>query len=133
MYQLDDITDSRDVIARLNELQEERDALVEGMADDGEVAETALNDWDDEYKEELDALVNLCDGCSIYDGDWTLGTSIIRDSYFTEYAKDLAADISGAMNAWPCNHIDWDAAAEELKNDYSEIIYDGDSYYVRIT
>lgn len=133
MYQLKDITDSRDISARLTELQEERDILVMEMADDGKVAENNLESWDDENKEELDALIELCDDCSEKNADWGYGTCIIHDDYFIQYAKDLASDINGFQHQWPCNHIDWDAAAEALKDDYSEVEYDGDTYFVRST
>lgn len=133
MYQLKDITDSRDINARLTELQEERDILVMEMADDGKVAENNLESWDDENKEELDALIELCDDCSEKNVDWDSGTCIIHDDYFTQYAKDLASDINGFGHVWPCDHIDWDAAADALKDDYSEVEYEGDTYFVRST
>jgi chromosome segregation ATPase len=58
---------------------------------------------------------------------------LIRESYFTEYAQQLAEDL-GAISAnapWPACHIDWDAAAEELKMDYSTVDFDGVTYYYR--
>lgn len=66
-------------------------------------------------------------------GDWAHGEALIRDSYFVTYAQELADDI-GAIDRnaqWPVNHIDWDAAAEELKVDYTEIDFDGVTYWMR--
>lgn len=51
------------------------------------------------------------------------GLTLIHDRYFTEYARELAKDI-GAIERkanWPLNHIDWKAAADELKHDYTEV------------
>lgn len=59
--------------------------------------------------------------------------TLIRDSYFTEYAEELANEI-GAIDAeagWPTRHIDWDAAARELKYDYTSVTLDGVEYWVR--
>lgn len=60
------------------------------------------------------------------------GTMIECDS-FTDYARQYAEDV-GAIESdarWPCNHIDWDKAAEELATDFTEVEYQGTSYYVR--
>lgn len=32
---------------------------------------------------------------------------------------------------WPLRHIDWDAAAEELKQDYTSVEFDGVTYWIR--
>ena len=58
---------------------------------------------------------------------------LIADSYFTEYAQQLAEDI-GAINpnaSWPNNCIDWEHAARELQYDYSAVDIDGDRYWIR--
>jgi hypothetical protein len=145
-----DIIDSRDVDSRIEELEAERDALIgtldeavaaldnaEGDADtesmEGErlTAKYALDAWDD--GEELAALVAFRDEAAGYAPDWQYGCTLIRDSYFKDYAQELAYDI-GAMpegNAWPCNCIDWDQAARELQMDYTAVEYGGVTYWVR--
>lgn len=64
---------------------------------------------------------------------WTYGVTLIRDSYFEDYAQQMAEDI-GAINrdaTWPLNHIDWEAAAEALKGDYTSAEFDGVTYWAR--
>lgn len=59
--------------------------------------------------------------------------TLIADSYFEEYAEQLADEI-GAIDrdaGWPLNFIDWGAAAEALKADYTTIYFDGDEYLIR--
>lgn len=59
--------------------------------------------------------------------------TLIRDSYFTTYAEELADDI-GAIDRdarWPLNHIDWEAAASELQMDYTSVTLDGIDYWIR--
>lgn len=65
-------------------------------------------------------------------GDWFPRT-FIEEEYFPEYAKELAEDIGAApANAkWPGNHIDWAAAAHELKNDYTAVEFDNRTYWFR--
>lgn len=62
------------------------------------------------------------------------GLYFIDEDYFVEYAKELAYDVGAIDNdaAWPCTHIDWDAAADELRMDYTEVEYEGSTYLVQI-
>ena len=65
-------------------------------------------------------------------GDW-YPTGLIRDSYFEDYARELADDI-GAIDRhaqWPTNHIDWKSAAEALQEDYTSAVLDGVTYWMR--
>jgi hypothetical protein len=67
-----------------------------------------------------------------WNGDW-YPVTLIRDSYFKDYAQELAEDI-GAINSdasWPNNCIDWDKAARELQMDYSSVEFDGVTYHYR--
>jgi hypothetical protein len=131
----DDIIDSRDVIARIEELEGEREALADEVSeadeDDLDAAVAALEEWDRENAEELKILKDLQDECNY--GDWQHGETLIRDSYFEDYAQQLAEDI-GAINhsaGWPNNCIDWDRATSELQMDYSLVSFDGVDYWIR--
>ena len=147
----DDIIDSRDVISRIEELEAERDALdktVEEMdadynrasyGEDGTEhdaliqARKALKEWDDDNDAELAALQALADEASGYAADWRHGEALIRDSYFKDYAMELAEDIGAVdRNAqWPNTCIDWDQAARELQMDYTAVDFDGVTYWIR--
>jgi hypothetical protein len=66
--------------------------------------------------------------------DWTYGETLIRESYFTEYAEELCKEIGEIPKELPwyiANHIDWDGIADELKADYTEVDFDGVSYFIR--
>ncbi len=113
--------------------------LGEDLIDSREVAERIAyleideEDNDEGDQEELDALRALAEEAEGYAEDWNYGVTLIRESYFTEYAQDLAEDI-GAIDpnaSWPMNHIDWEAAADALKEDYTQVDLDGIAYYVR--
>ncbi len=109
-----DIMDSRDIIDRIGELQDDE----ERASDD---------------QKELDALLSFQSELSPYCADWEYGETVIRGSYFQEYAQELAEDI-GAISAsatWPNNCIDWESAANELKYDYTCAYFDGVEYWAR--
>ena len=117
-----DIIDSRDVDIRIEELEAERDAAVE-----------AGNPGDFTDGDELAALVAFRDEADGYCSDWQYGETLIRDSYFTDYAQELADDIGalGKDTQWPHTCIDWEQAARELRMDYSSAELDGVTYWFR--
>lgn len=113
----DEVFDSREVIDRIDELTDARDSGV---------------DWAPEDQEELDKLEAFASEAEGY-GDWEYGETFIRDDYFEDYARELAEDCGMVdPNAgWPNNHIDWEAAADELKADYNSYEFDGETYWAR--
>lgn len=60
----------------------------------------------------------------------TPATTLIHDSYFEQYARDLADDI-GLPAGWPADYIDWEAAANALQRDYRSCEYVGQTYWYR--
>jgi len=153
----DDIIDSRDVIKRIEELEEERqdlqDALdtaqeeldetelseeateedQDGAKETLDAAKEALGDWDNsDEAEELRDLKALAEECES-SPDWSYGETLIKDEYFREYAEQLADDI-GAIDSnagWPLNCIDWDEAADQLQQDYFQVDFGSDTYWIR--
>jgi len=108
-----DIIDSRDIIERIEELESDENI------DETEICE-------------LKELQNVEEQAS-FTGDWEYGKTLIRDSYFKEYAQELAEDCGMIPNdlKWPSDCIDWDQAAQKLQYDYTSIDYDGVEYWIR--
>lgn len=120
-----DIIDSRDVIARIEELEAEQEALLDDEREaDGE--------WEAYYGQELAALKALADEAE-GSPDWRHGEVLIRYSYFEDYARQLAEDVGAISDdaQWPCNCIDWEQAANELRMDYFSVDFDGVDYWIR--
>lgn len=126
-----DLIDVRDIIARVEELEQGRDGY---EAD-------ALDAWRENYpgdEEELGALTAILDdlkdsgGDEQWRGDW-YPVTLIRDDYFEDYARELAEDIGAIVKhtQWPNNHIDWTAAAEALQQDYTSTDIEGTDYWYR--
>ena len=120
-----DIIDVRDIIARVEELE---DAIPDDAND--------ARNWPDSG--EFVALCAILDelksagGDEQWRGDW-YPVTLIRDSYFVDYARELAEDI-GAVDAnakWPNNCINWAHAARELQYDYTGVEIDGTLYWYR--
>ncbi|MFA6712151.1 MAG: hypothetical protein WCS33_05540 [Candidatus Caldatribacteriota bacterium] len=130
------IIDSRDIVDRVTELEldEEtlKDAIEEAEEEDKEAAQEEYDDFLAEYGDELKALQELAEEVEGFP-DWNYGTPLIRDSYFTDYARDLAEDIGAISRTseWPNDCIDWEEAADRLKSDYADIDFDGVIYWIR--
>lgn len=118
--------DLRDVIELRAELLDQLEYDVESgqIGPDHEAAVEALG-WIDELE-------------SYFDGDMFAyaqnESHMIRDDKFEKYAEEFANDI-GAVdsrdNQWPTSHIDWEAAADDLKQDYQEVEFGSYTYLIR--
>jgi len=109
---LENIIDSRDIIARLEYLERiERD------------------DEEEEEFKLLSAFAKEAEDCS---EDWLSGAILIREDHFTEYAQQLLEDCCEIPRDLP-NYIviDWESTAQNIRVDYSEIDFSGKTYLVR--
>lgn len=117
-----DVIDVRDIIARFEELE----TLNEDMA--------ASEDQDQELQALRAILADLqgLGGDEQWRGDW-YPVTLIRDSYFRDYAEELADDCGLIPKdaQWPLTCIDWEQAARELRYDYSGVDIDGVTYWTR--
>ena len=120
----EDYLDVRDIIARVEELESELDLDINrnGESDD---------------EQELMALKAILDDMKGYGGDeeWRgdwYPVTLIRDSYFIEYAEELVTDcgyISKDFPRWIA--IDWEATARAVRMDYTSVEIEGVTYWYR--
>lgn len=128
----------------LDAVQEIRDAATdEWLETQPESVREEVADWDDltdEQREAVAAEMAAEDVEFINEVEAVVDTfydfsnlHLIADSYFTEYAREFANDIGAVADAysWPASHIDWDAAADALKVDYSEVELLGVTFWAR--
>lgn len=117
---LEDVIDSRDVIARVEEMQQ---CIELGeMPDDADAAELA-------------ALQDLAlQGADV--DDWQDGAILVRETYFVDYIRETWQDtrepeVEVLASRWPFNCIDWELAARDAYPDYSHVSFGGVTYLVR--
>ena len=122
----DSVIDSRDIIKRIEDLKDE---LLD-CTDEAEAREAdLLEEW-----QELKVLQAVAAEGEQYAPDWSCGETLIHEDYFTEYCKELTHDIGAYDSNLPSyieNNIDWDGVADDLKVDYTDIDFDGETYYIR--
>jgi hypothetical protein len=127
----EDIIDSREIDERLQELEDDFLSWTEENADDIARAVTDVEDY--ENYDELVSLRALVEEGQDY-GDWSYGTTLIRETYFTEYCRQMCEDngeIPRDLPSYIASHIDWDGVAGEIMADiYMPLDYNGVNYYI---
>lgn len=143
-----DILNSRNLEERLNELQLEFTNYLNEMEDDEKSLilssfdltsdKMTEEDWreawegtsDGEEWKNIDSLKDEIDSAQ-----WENGIRLIRDGYFEQFAEDEADNMgyfSGVSSSdWPFSCIDWRRAARELRSDYRQVNFDGETYWYR--
>jgi hypothetical protein len=123
------VIDSRDIVARIDELLAEQDGWQE--ADE----QCSWANHDPDAAQELEQLQGwyrqLCDVGGDTPED---GMTLVRESYFVDYAQEFWEDTRDHdidVPTWPYSHIDWQRAADNLQVDYTSVDLGGVTYYVR--
>lgn len=133
-----DTIDTRDIIARIDELESDH------TAGDGEMI--AFPHWADADRREWQGLTDLINEIG---DEAPHGVTLVRDRYFRDYIREWYADTWG--NPWtrqdprtfrdvpvtweeitstfPFSCIDWDRVAEECRSGYSVVEVDGVTYF----
>lgn len=132
----ENVLDSRDLAQRQQEIEDEFELDYEVYPGPAEFA-AHIRETDEDMADEYELLyaVNEDGHATFGAGDWDAsGITLIRDDHFEKYAEQLAEDTSSAdfdSAHWPFCYIDWSAAADDLKQDYTYVHYDGQLYWGR--
>jgi hypothetical protein len=82
--------------------------------------------------EHLGEMLKFQEDLEYSNSEYEHGVTIIHEKYFLEYAIDdleQSGYISKDMPGWIV--IDYEATADNMKSDYSEVKFDGSTYFVR--
>ena len=114
----DDTIDGRDIRDRIEELE-------------------AVEAPTEEESAELTDLTAFLHEARQYNSDADEGETIIAESHFVDYIKELIDDCYDlpaelTSGEWPYRHmtINYEAAAEEAKVDYAELTFRGRTFYI---
>lgn len=138
-----DIIDVRDIIARVEELREELTSVKDEVSEECE--EMGLNEWclsvdknTHPFGSAIEELQTLEDflgelrgygGDEQWEGNW-YPVTLIHENYFETSMDEMVADcyeLPKDIPSFMTLTIDYDA----LKQDYSEVEFEGDTYYYR--
>jgi hypothetical protein len=137
------ILDTRDLEKRRAELQDLADALEDAKNRIADMPNFAGGGCREEAREQLadaqeafgdDEAQELAelDDLESEVPEWYDGNTLIPADQFTDYCKELLDDLGELPRDLPdCIAIDWDKTADNLKADYSECEYQGETYLYR--
>ncbi len=138
-----DCIDTRDLIEKRDELKqqvldsfldtfehyEDQTECFEDILFEEEEIQNWKEDWEDELKE-IEEINKIEDELG---SEFEYGVTLVHEDYFEEYTEELLTDcgyISKDFPSWI--EIDWEATANNVKQDYTEVEYQGETYYGRI-
>jgi predicted nuclease with TOPRIM domain len=141
-YPSDDIVEADEVIREANSVRDDIEDLI-AEKDDLEEEQLELDEEAEDYDEQYSELETQKDDLDIqiedlknenlelieFADEVVAGTTLINDDFFVKYAEQMADEFGVDPATWPGNCIDWEAAADQLKADYSVLEWDGYTFY----
>lgn len=85
----------------------------------------------EEQKGELESLRELNDELASVGAGDSSGVLCIADNAFERHAQEAAESVHGSLEGWPYTCIDWEKAASELQQDYTQVDVDGKTFWAR--
>ncbi len=137
--------DTRDLAEKREELKEQiLDSFLETFEQYAEQTETfedilfdeeEIESWKADWQEELDEIVEI-DRVEdeVCNGEFDNGTTLISEYDFQEYCEDFTRDCGYLPRDLPFyieNNIDWSGIADDMRQNYSEVEYQGRTYLFR--
>lgn len=135
--------DTRDLIETRDELKQQvLDSFLDNFPhyeestesfEDIRFEEEEIESWKEYWQEEIDQITCIDEIEDEIGSEFDFGVTLIPEDDFTDYVIELLEDcgyISKDFPSWI--EIDWEATAENVKQDYSEIEYEGETYLYRV-
>ena len=136
------ILDTRDLAERREALKQEiLDSFLEYFPHYEEMTESfedirfeeeEIESWKQDWQEEINQITCIDEVEDEIGSEFDFGVTLIPEDDFTDYVEDLLKGcgyISDDFPSWI--EIDWEATAENVKQDYSELEYKGETYFYR--
>ena len=138
-----DFIDTRDLIERRDELKQDMlNSFLEDFEhyadrtddfDDILFEEEEIQNWKEYWSDELEEIAEIDSIEDELGSEFEYGVTLVNEDYWEEYVEDLLIEIGYLPKDLPSwIEIDWKATAENVKQDYTEVEYQGRTYYGRI-
>ena len=138
-----DCIDTRDLIEKRDELKQQiLDSFLEtfehyeDQTDDFEdilFEEEEIQSWKEDWEDELKEIEEIDSIEDELGSEFDYGVTLVHEDYWEEYVEELLIEIGYLPIDFPSwIEIDWEATANNVKQDYTEVEYQGETYYGRI-
>ncbi len=94
--------------------------------------EEEIESWKEDFEDELKEIEEIDDVENELGSEFKYGVTLVDVDDWEEYVEELLEDIGYISDDFPSwIEIDWKATAENVKQDYSELEYEGETYFYR--
>ena len=136
------ILDTRDLSKRREELKEEiLDSFLENFPHYQEMTESfedirfeeeEIESWKEDFEDELKEIEEIDTIENELGSEFDYGVALVDVDDFEEYVEDLLDELGYIPKDFPSwIEIDWEATANNVRQDYTEVEYQGNSYLGR--
>ena len=134
--------DTRDLIEEREDLKQQvLDSFLEDFPHYEEMTESfedinfeeeEIESWKEVWQDEIDQISIIDDLEYEVGSEFNYGVTLIPEDDFTDYVIDLLEDCGYVSKDFPgWIEIDWEKTADNVRQDYSEIEYEGRYYLFR--
>ena len=94
--------------------------------------EEEIESWKEDFEDELKEIEEIDDVENELGSEFEYGVTLVDVDDWEEYVEELLEDIGYIPKDFPnWIEIDWEATANNVKVDYTEVTYQGNSYLGR--
>lgn len=94
--------------------------------------EEEIESWKEDFEDELKEIEEIDDIENELGSEFEYGVTLVDVDDWEEYVEELLEDIGYIPKDFPSwIEIDWEATANNVKVDYTEVTYQGNSYLGR--
>jgi antirestriction protein len=93
--------------------------------------EEEIQSWKEDWLDEITDICAIEDLEDEVGSEFSYGVTLIPEDDFEDFCEDLVSDIGDLPKDLPSyisNNIDWAGVAEDLRVDYSEVEFRGETY-----
>ena len=99
--------------------------------DSSNITSNEREDFNEYWKGEMEQIKEIDEIENNVD-EFEFGCTLIHEDYFEEYTEEMLIDCGDLPKDLPTwIEIDWSSTADNVKQDYSEVEYQGETYYFR--
>jgi len=92
--------------------------------------EEEIESWKEDWFTELEVIEAINDLENEVGSEWSYGVTLIEEDDFEDYCEEFVEDCY-ALNSipqWIKNNINWSGIADDMKQDYTEVNFRGETY-----
>jgi hypothetical protein len=95
--------------------------------------EEEIESWKEEWLDEIVTITDIEKLEYEIGSEWEYGVTLIEEDEFEDYCEEFVEDCYGLKDVPSLirNNINWEGVVYDMRQDYSEVVYNGNTYLYR--